>query len=68
MGALHRMLAKAAPGDVAASALGAGRAVALAGFVVGPVAGALRGEQIRGRPPLRWGPPRAGALRGGRAP
>ena len=37
MGALHKMLSKAAPGDVAASALGAGRAVALAGFVVGPV-------------------------------
>ena len=32
MGALHKMLSKAAPGDVAASALGAGRAVALAGF------------------------------------
>ena len=39
MGALHAMLAKAAPGDVAASALGAGRAVALAGFLAGPVAG-----------------------------
>ena len=39
MGALHKMLSKAAPGDVAASALGAGRAVALAGFVTGPVAG-----------------------------
>ena len=37
LGALHEMLAKAAPGDVAASALGAGRAVALVGFVVGPV-------------------------------
>jgi len=37
MGALHKMLSKAAPGDVAASALGAGRAVALVGFVVGPV-------------------------------
>ena len=39
MGALHAMLAKAAPGDVAANALGAGRAVALAGFLAGPVAG-----------------------------
>ena len=39
MGALHKMLSKAVPGDVAASALGAGRAVALMGFVVGPVAG-----------------------------
>ena len=39
MGALHKMLSKAAPGDVAASALGAGRAVALMGFVVGPIAG-----------------------------
>ena len=39
MGALHKMLSKAAPGDVAASALGAGRAVALMGFVTGPVLG-----------------------------
>ena len=44
MGALHRMLAKAAPGDVAASALGAGRAVALAGRR-GPRRG---GEPLRG--------------------
>ena len=39
MGTLHKMLSKAAPGDVAASALGAGRAVALMGFLVGPIAG-----------------------------
>ena len=56
MGALHRMLAKAAPGDVAASALGAGRAVALAGFVVGPVAGgslfAASSGPRAGLPPL----------------
>ena len=56
MGALHRMLSKATPGDVAASALGAGRAVALAGFVVGPVAGgslfAASSDPRAGLPPV----------------
>jgi MFS family permease len=60
MGALHRMLAKAAPGEVAASALGAGRAVALMGFVVGPVLGgglfAASSDPRAGLPPpLRRG-------------
>ena len=56
MGALHAMLAKAAPGDVAASALGAGRAVALAGFLLGPIAGgslfAASSDPRAGLPPF----------------
>ena len=56
MGALHKMLSKAAPGDVAASALGAGRAVALVGFVMGPVLGgglfAASSDPRAGLPPL----------------
>ena len=56
MGALHKMLSKAAPGDVAASALGAGRAVALVGFVTGPVLGgglfAASSDPRAGLPPF----------------
>ena len=56
MGALHKMLSKAAPGDVAASALGAGRAVALMGFVTGPVLGgglfAASSDPRAGLPPF----------------